>query len=671
MKLKALNPKFLIPVLIAFCLTGHLNGQQPVSDTRQLINETIRFSSRAPIKLIIPLKEGDRDLSSFLYVNAEVVNIGSETIRVNAYLNNRWVDGSVRLNPGEKKNLQILLKRDDLRDDSSFPGMHGKPGGFMWLPFLLFPSTLPYNDNVKEITFTIKDTESANIIISKITASGKYLEPGLMAKQEGIFPFIDKYGQYIHAQWPGKVISDSDMKEAALKEKVELDLMPGPQCFDRFGGWKDGPLLNATGHFRFEKYNGKWWFVDPEGRLYWSLGLCDVKLKSWSTQITSREHFFSGIPAETEEWAFCFGKSGGKVTFNHGIANLYRKFGAGWQEKASDILVRRLRSWGINSFGNWSDVSLNVPGKNCTPYFMAIGASWPRLDGKRKGFPDVFDPGFKEAMQKAIENGTRNTRKDTFCIGYFIDNELDVRKLSQAIMTNESNSEAKKAFLAYLQEKYVSVRELNRKWNSKFRSWENLIVTKELPENAITDMAAFDLIIIDKYYKTCSEILKQNVPYGLYFGSRLNTHYYPDDQSETAIIRIAAKYCDAVGFNIYRFVVSDLILPDGIDKPSIIGEFHFGALDRGLLHTGLRSLPNQDERAEAYEDYVLGALNNPQIVGAHWFKYQDEPIAGVPGTNSENYQIGAVDVCDNPYPEFISSIRKIGYSMYRTRFMEK
>jgi hypothetical protein len=293
------------------------------------------------------------------------------------------------------------------------------------------------------------------------------------------------------------------------------------------------------------------------------------------------------------------------------------------------------------------------------------------LDGKKKGFPDVFDPGFRDAVQKAVEKVTMNTRNDSFCIGYFIDNELDVRNLTEAVMTSRTNSEAKKGFIVFLEQKYGTVGNLNKTWKTKFSSWTNLTSASALPESASADMLEFDVIILDKYYRTCSEILKQNAPEGLYFGSRLNTHYYPDDQNETHVIKTAAKYCDAVGFNIYRFIISDLILPEGIDKPTIIGEFHFGALDRGFLHTGLRSLPNQEERAQAYEDYVTAALKNPQIVGAHWFRYQDEPVTAWPGSNAENYEIGFVDVCDNPYPELINSVRKIGYSMYNIRSVEK
>ena len=56
----------------------------------------------------------------------------------------------------------------------------------------------------------------------------------------------------------------------------------------------------------------------------------------------------------------------------------------------------------------------------------------------------------------------------------------------------------------------------------------------------------------------------------------------------------------------------------------MIGEFHFGALDRGLFHPGLVETKNQTERGEAYEVYVESALRHPNIIGTHWHQFSDQ-----------------------------------------------
>jgi hypothetical protein len=102
----------------------------------------------------------------------------------------------------------------------------------------------------------------------------------------------------------------------------------------------------------------------------------------------------------------------------------------------------------------------------------------------------------------------------------------------------------------------------------------------------------------------------------------------------------------------------------------MVGEFHFGALDRGMFHTGLVALKSQDERAQTYRSYVQGALRHPQFVGTHWFQFKDEATTGRP-LDEENYQIGFVDCVDTPYPETIGAVREVGYGMYELRAGKK
>jgi hypothetical protein len=120
-----------------------------------------------------------------------------------------------------------------------------------------------------------------------------------------------------------------------------------------------------------------------------------------------------------------------------------------------------------------------------------------------------------------------------------------------------------------------------------------------------------------------------------------------------------------VSFNRYKKRVPERELPDGCDKPTIIGEFHFGALDRGMFHTGLVPTASQAERAACYAEYVRSALDNPSCVGTHWFQYGDQATTGRP--DGENYQIGLLDVCDTPYPETIRAVRAVGLEMYSRR----
>ncbi len=129
------------------------------------------------------------------------------------------------------------------------------------------------------------------------------------------------------------------------------------------------------------------------------------------------------------------------------------------------------------------------------------------------------------------------------------------------------------------------------------------------------------------------------------------------------VLLSAAEHCDVVTGNVYLEDPSAVRLPEGaVDRPLLSGEFHFGALDRGLLHAGLRPAGSQDGRARRFRRYVRAALNDPRFVGVHWFQWRDQPLAG--RFDGECYQIGLVDVTDSPYPEMVAALRELAGELY-------
>ena len=126
-----------------------------------------------------------------------------------------------------------------------------------------------------------------------------------------------------------------------------------------------------------------------------------------------------------------------------------------------------------------------------------------------------------------------------------------------------------------------------------------------------------------------------------------------------------AKHCDVVSYNIYRETIGDWRLPENLDAPVMIGEFHFGATDRGPFGTGVRQAENQIDRAEKMKAYVRSALGNPQIVGVHWHQFSDQATSG--RFDGEYLQVGWTDICDTPYCEMVEAVREIGTQMYNIR----
>ncbi|MHB8095100.1 MAG: hypothetical protein ACYDH0_09170 [Candidatus Aminicenantales bacterium] len=609
----------------------------------------IKTIEKGANSLSIDIPEGSRDVSKNVGIQIPVANAGNAECRVSARLNGKkWVGGAVVLAPGESENLEILFLHPVDKTAPPFANMDGVPGGGLYIWDPVDPSDL------KTIQIEIKGDGPVSITIGGINADGDYRTGKEAATDEGFFPFIDEYGQYKHHDWPGKIHSDKDLEKNLLNERKELLLLAEPGNFDKYGGWEDGPKLPATGNFYVEKVNGAWWLIDPEGKLFWSHGVNCAGFGSGGTQTAGREEYFAKLP-------------GTESPFNFYTANLARKFGDDWRGTSILHIHRRLRSWGMNTIANWSEPAVYLSEVKRTPYTVNISYRSPALDGASYKFPDVFDPQFKESLETGVKRAVETTHDDSWCIGYFIDNELylgDYDRLPAIIMKQKPEGAGKKAFFEYLRKEYITIGNFNGKYKTRFGSWKDLSKETSLPEAALKDVESFNRVIIAKYYSICRAAIKELAPRKLYLGNRFNLYriYYPEDALINDALKKAAEYCDVVSINYYRFGCEDLILPDGIDRPIIIGEFHFGALDRGLPHTGLRNVANQEQRAAFYRYYLNQALKNPQIIGTHWFQYGDEPYTG--RFDGENYQIGFVDVCDTPYPETIKAVRNIGYNMY-------
>jgi len=590
--------------------------------------------------------------------------------------------------PGASREIFVPFRRSlppELSDQ--LYGMRGYPGGYLnnWRSRDAKPFT-----QVKEITLFLGGTteQPCKFSVARIaqvphnTPRGvqKMLASPKDLKKNGFFPFIDPFGQYKYSDWPGKTKSVADMKATYVAESKQLAATPRPASFSKFGGWKNGPQQKGTGRFRTIKKDGKWWFVDPEGYLFFSHGLCCVRTTSADTPIGDREHYFENLPPNEGATSQFYGKKSGApngyyadkknyATFNFGAYNLSRKYGDDWEKKAAVMAHKRLAAWGINTIANWSEPSIYRLHK--TPHTVNVWVQSRMIEGSKghwRKFPDPFDPKFATSLRATMEHLKKEGNAATpWVLGYFIHNELgwgSTTSLAEAVLTSSASQPAKVVFRKMLEKKYKTVTALNKVWGTDYSSWENLLVsTKPVSkEKAKADLLNFYTLLAEKYFRTCREGVKAVDPQGLYLGCRFSN-------SNPLAVAAAAKYCDVVSFNKYDTTPRLAKLPEGFDKPVVIGEFHCGALDRGMLHTGLVAVPDQDARAAAYKHYVFAALDNPLIVGTHWFVYSSQATTG--RWDGENYQIGFVDMCDTPYNETVNAARQVGEKLYTRRSQGK
>ena len=205
-------------------------------------------------------------------------------------------------------------------------------------------------------------------------------------------PLVDEFGQWISESWPGKATSVGELRKAWAAEMKSLQ--PGGYDYCRYGGYS-ASHARATGFFRVEQIEGKWWFVDPDGHLFLSVG-SDVIQPATGTSTRDRANIFSALPPA--EFSKAVARDEGRGLASFYTWNLARRFGADWKKQWVDFTLRRMADWGFNTIGNWSDPELWAAHR--TPYVMPL-AGWGME--QYMGMPDVYSPAWLKQVDEAAK----------------------------------------------------------------------------------------------------------------------------------------------------------------------------------------------------------------------------------------------------------------------------
>ena len=530
-----------------------------------------------------------RQMRLTMHVSSGGANSEAADHAVANFTKNRSVNTGIGLNPGEKGTMRLFLPHPSYATPDGAPGPHLVDTAHV--NCIELQCQWPFEREFKWVV---------DCRLSNLRLEGEPLPPP--PQGAAFFPFIDRYGQYRHAEWPEKVHSDEELREDLRSEEARIAASPRPASWDRYGGWAAGPRLAATGSFRTEKVDGKWWLVTPEGHLFFSTGIDVVRDNTDSSDGTKHPDWHETPVPPSRMMAYP-------------AWNIARKFGKDDYRADYNLFAqRRLWSWGVNTIGNWSGGDLLRTAR--IPYVASVlerGRGVPRHP--KFHIYDFAAPDFEEKMRAAIrekfatDETLRHAAGDPLCIGFFIDNEL------------------------------------------QFQKW--------IPEVGAEKAAP----LLDLYFRLCKEELGRAAPGKLYLGSR-----FVGFRQAGILWRAAARHCDVVSVNAYANSVANipdnLFEPD-LEKPILLGEFHFGCMDRGMFRASLCPVGDQTERGRSYARLVEGALRHPLFVGCHYFQYRDQPLIG--RGDGEAYQCGFVDGCDRPYAPLCAAARQIGEKMYGIR----
>jgi hypothetical protein len=522
---------------------------------------------------------------------------------------------------------------------------------------------------VDRATFTLrrKGPQPVHWSMTPLAASATEVEK-LAAPALPAGPLLDRFGQFRLKSWAGKTTGEDELKRRIAAQHERAPEQKWPETYSRWGGSNSTRLGPASGFFRTHHDGKRWWLVDPDGYAFWSAGADCVRVDC-DARYDGIETALEWLPERGGPYADALGREGGHAKFvNYLAANIIRALGPqGWRDKWAAIALAEMRRLRFNTVGNWSE--FDYARKARFPYVRPLefaGSGRTRAPMIYRDFPDVFHADFERDVD-AYASALAATADDPALIGYFLMNEPTWGFSSEVpaagmLFTSEANA-TRDALARTLGQKYGGDAALAAAWKLPVtlqRVARGRWTGQAIPRDgaAAADLRAFSVVMVERYFRTLSAACRKVDPHHLNLGMR-----WAGVPPEWAVAGM--KFFDVFSINCYMDKVPrdrTTRIREMLNRPVLVGEWHFGALDVGLPASGIGHLRNQVERAKAYRVYLEDAAANPDCVGTHWFTLYDESALG--RFDGENYNIGFLDICNRPYQEMCAAAVSSHEHMY-------
>lgn len=398
---------------------------------------------------------------------------------------------------------------------------------------------------------------------------------------------------------------------------------------------------NALRKWSTTEANGVQWLVDPAGNRFYSKG---VNIVSPAT--------------ETEK-------------SRSGQAYCWKNFYGSLDEWRNDV-GSRLKEWGFNTLGGWSDSSPELG--------MALTVDLELGRHSRFHWFDPFDPRMEQTTLEKAGELTAPYRDLPFLIGYYSDNEVGWwnSSLFRWYLKAGWENHTKRHLWSILYDHYGgSWDKLLADWVPQaglqsFESMRNAGASLKLRAggNGILLVDRFMADCAKRYYELMFKAIRTAHPGALMLGDRLPLYYHQD-----AVLAMGNNV-DVISTNYNVDVPDGWVAPyyfDGLRKlsrkPVLVTEFFFASEEnrsgnRNETARNIHAKPGHLMTVDTQVQRVWGAGNAminfarfPNVIGAHWFQYCDEPLGG--REDGEDYNMGLIDTANRPYEELTAGFTRL------------
>ena len=437
-------------------------------------------------------------------------------------------------------------------------------------------------------------------------------------------PAVDEFGQSNLSVYDGKIQSLDQLKKEWETEDKET-VSTKPYNYSKYGGYLQSKT-KATGFFRTEKVNGQWWFVDPEGYLFLSVGVDCVSPGGGGNirDLDKRNGIYKELPPQN------LSDNQPRRGASFGKWNLFRRYGESYPEKSREMIIKRMDKWGLNTIGNWS--SPEVMNMNKKAFMFQL--SGVGIENGLMGLPDVYTSDFASKIDAACKASVEPYKDNPWIIGYFTGNEPSWLEQEERLCGMILEGEDKPI-------------------KTELKVW---LVKGDSPERR----KQFIFKTFRIFLETVDNAIKKYDPNHLNLGIRFGNVMGIDRE----ILEICKDVFDVFSFNCYDLYPKKEMMDRAAEitgLPMIIGEYHFGTVDRGMAQS-LWQVNSQQERGVAYRYYTERAYSHPGLIGTAYFQWCDQDLTG--RRDGENYNCGLVDVTDRPYPYQVEAMTETAKRLF-------
>ena len=357
----------------------------------------------------------------------------------------------------------------------------------------------------------------------------------------------------------------------------------------------------ATGYFRTQKVNGRWWFVDPEGHLLMNKGINILK-------------HGGGYTRGTDSTLSALGN---------------------WRKD----IISQLQDMGFNSGGGWTGGgSMNgnpdqVKKMAWIKHLSLISPFYSQVynesshKGIRNNVMPVFHSGWINYVNTQIEATALAFSNDPYFIGIFGGNEqtfvFDALTKFLEFPT--------KGFSATDEGYLFALNWLRTRKNDQ---------TADIDDVTTADEEAFFEVYVEAFFKPQYDAVKTYMPNNLYLGARVYQYHLMQNQ---IFATTYGKYADVMSFNRYTNWTEPKQMLDNLrawaQKPWIATEFYSKAETSGIhkdaagnfIETSYHNVGGAGQvvaththRGYFYQNLIMSWMQDKSNIGWHWFNYRDK-----------------------------------------------